>query len=465
MKEILKKIIPIFIFSIYFYCLEYFYALLFGFPARNMIVIGVTGTKGKSTVAHMIGHILEQAGYKVGWTSSVDFKIDNELIKNTTKMTMPGRVLMQNLLSRMRNKGCQFAVIETSSEGLAQYRHVGIDYDVAVFTNLSPEHIERHGGFENYKKAKLMLFKTLEKNYKKIIQGRIIKKISIVNLASEQAQDFLQFSADQKVGYAINDQKKFLPTDFFATDSHVDINGMEFILNTIYGESIKINSILGGEFNIENMLAAAATTRSLGIDINTIGRALNDFTGVAGRLEKITAPNGVTIFIDYAHEPKSLASIFKYCRSLVPNSSGKKLIGVFGSAGGGRDTWKRPVMGEIAAYYCDNIVLTNDDPYDEDPEKIINEIEAGFNQSSESWSKFLDVTFKSQDINKKLNTSYWKIIDRTEAIKKALALASNGDIVVLAGKGSDNCIMGPKNTKMPWNEREVVENVLNNYIK
>ena len=155
------------IFDWYYRVLEYAAAFLYGFPSRKMIVIGITGTKGKSTVVRLTSSILKQAGFKTGWTSSIDFKIGEKIEPNNTKMTMIGRFAMQKLLSRMVEAECQYAIIETSSEGLAQFRHIGIDYDIAVLTNLSPEHIERHKGFENYKAAKQMLFKSLGKSFRK----------------------------------------------------------------------------------------------------------------------------------------------------------------------------------------------------------------------------------------------------------------------------------------------------------
>jgi len=169
MKEFFKIIIPGPVFDLYYKALEYAAAFWYGFPARKMIVIGVTGTKGKSTVVRLTSRILEQAGFKTGWTSSIDFKIGEKIEPNDTKMTMIGRFAMQKLLSRMAETGCYYAIIETSSEGLAQFRHIGIDYDIAVLTNLSPEHIERHKGFANYKAAKQMLFASLIKNYRKKI--------------------------------------------------------------------------------------------------------------------------------------------------------------------------------------------------------------------------------------------------------------------------------------------------------
>src|SRR3990167_985001 len=450
MKFFLKNIVPQPVFDLYYKFLEYLAAARYGFPSRKMIVIGITGTKGKSTVARLIGHILEQAGHKIGWTSSIDFKIGEKIKPNNTKMTMIGRLAMQKLLSRMAEAGCRYAIIETSSEGLAQFRHIGIDYDIAVLTNLSAEHIERHKGFANYKAAKQMLFTSLIKNFRKKINGYEVKKNIIANIANEHADDFLKFEADEKFGFAFseNDTVSKYPIEqkIFANQTNITIYGTDFLLQAPQG-AVKIQSRLLGIFNVENMLAAASIALTQGIDLEVVKRALDSFESIAGRMERITAPAGFTIFIDYAHEPKSLESVYQYCRSLISKEEGEKLICVLGAAGGGRDKWKRPIMGELAARHCDQVILTNEDPYDENPATILNEIEAGF-------SKIPNSKFQIP------NECYWKILDRTEAIEKALSLAGSGDIVILTGKGSERCIMGPSNSKIPWNEKEVVEKLL-----
>ncbi len=437
------------IFDWYYQLLEYAAAFWYGFPSRKMIVIGITGTKGKSTVVRLTSSILKQAGFKTGWTSSIDFKIGEKIEPNNTKMTMIGRFAMQKLLSRMVEAECQYAIIETSSEGLAQFRHIGIDYDIAVLTNLSPEHIERHKGFENYKAAKQMLFKSLGKSFRKKINGYEVKKIIAINIANEHADDFLKFKADEKSGYSIDEgiAVSTIPVEqkIFANQISTTLYGTDFLLQTPNG-AVKIQSRLLGQFNIENMLAAASVAFSQGIGLEAIKRAFDSFENIAGRMERIAALAGFTVFIDYAHEPKSLETVYQFCRSLIPKESGKKLICVLGAAGGGRDKWKRPVMGELAAKYCDQVILTNEDPYDENPQQILNEIESGFSQVQSS-------KFKVQSFCE-------KILDRTEAIEKALSLAKAGDIVILTGKGSETCIMGPNISKIPWNEKEVVEKLL-----
>ena len=210
LKEALKRIIPKEALVLYHRFLAYAASVWYGHPSEKMIVIGVTGTNGKSTVSAMICRVLEEAGYKVGLTTTVLFRIAGKEWLNDTKMTMLGRFRLQKLLRQMVGAGCQYAVIETSSEGIAQSRHAAINYDIVVFTNLTPEHIESHGGFENYRAAKGRLFAKLAGEKKKILAGKIVPKISVVNAADPEANYFLQFWADQKIGYRLENKKSVL---------------------------------------------------------------------------------------------------------------------------------------------------------------------------------------------------------------------------------------------------------------
>jgi len=404
LKEIIKKFLPNFLFDWYHFMFALFGAFLYRFPSKELIVIGITGTKGKSTVVEMCTRILQEAGYKVASVSSIKFKIGDRERKNDLKMTMPGRFKLQKFLRQAVNAGCKYAVLEVTSEGIKQYRHRFIDFDVAVFTNLTPEHIEAHGGFENYRAAKGKLFQTT-------------KSIHIVNIDDENAEYFLKFPANKKITYGL---------------SQGDINNKEL--------QFKLNLI--GDFNIYNALAATCVGFSQGIDFSTIKKALEKMEGIPGRME-VVVREPFTVIVDYAHTPDSLRKVYQTLRNessklQAPNS---KLICVLGSAGGGRDKWKRPEMGKIAAQWCDQIILTNEDPYDENPVSILEQIEAGF-------SKIPNSKFQIP--------KYEKILDRREAIRKALSLARTGDIVIITGKGCEPwmCVEGGK--KIPWDDREVV---------
>jgi len=427
-KSFLKKIIPLKIFSTYHWFLAYFAALFYGWPSEKMIVIGVTGTAGKSTAVNLIGKILEQAGFKVGLSTTFNFKIGDQEWENKKKMTMLGRFALQKLLKKMFQSGCHYAIIETSSEGIKQFRHLGINYDIAVFLNLLPEHLESHGGFEKYRQAKEKLFFQLAKKTKKVINGKLVEKISIVNFDDQCKEYFLKYPADQKYGFTIFNQEKredfnLIKADIISLNqnqTNFKIKEIDFILNLL------------GEFNIYNALSAISVALSQNVPLEICVQALKQVKNMPGRME-IVFKDPFTVIVDYAHLPDSLEKVYQTLRPLV----NKKMICVLGSAGGGRDKWKRPVMGALAEKYGDKIIITNEDPYDENPQKIIDEIIHGI---------------KNKDVI--------KILDRKEAIEKALSIAETGDLVIITGKGCEPWLMGPKGEKIPWDDRKIVKDYL-----
>jgi len=438
-KSIIKKFIPKLVLQWYHKCLAVLAAIIYRFPSEKLIVIGVTGTNGKSTTCNLITRILEEAGYKVGMTTTVNFRIAGKEWINETKMTMLGRLQLQKMLRKMVNLGCRYAVIETSSQGIDQYRHLGINYDVAVFTNLRPEHIEAHGGFENYKRAKGKLFERLKVKGKrsKIIDGREIKKVSALNLDDMHVNYFWRFPADIKYGYGVSLESRIENQEnklIIAKDIELKSDGASFMIG-----KVKINQKLPGLFNVYNSLAAISVALSQGINLEVIKRALEKFSGAPGRLEKIevSSRQNFAVYVDYAHDPAALEAVY---RTVKPYVKGK-LIAVLGSAGGGRDKGKRPVMGKLADEFADLIILTNEDPYDENPGEIIDEIKKGIK-------------------NKVEGINLWRIIDRREAIRKAIVLARGGDIVMITGKGAEQCILGSKGKRIPWDERRVVREEL-----
>lgn len=396
-----------------------------------MIVVGVTGTGGKSTVVNLIAKVLEEAGYKIGFTSGINFKIANKEWVNKTRMTMPGRFALQKLLRQMVEAGCQYAVVETTSEGIVQFRHLNIDYNIAVFTNLSREHIESHGSFENYKKAKGELFKRLNKT----------KRISIINLDDQNADYFLQFDADKKIGYGISSRNQQISNFVKAENLELTRDGSNFFVN-----DLKFNLKLLGEFNVYNALAAISLGLSQNIDLNIIKKALEKVENIPGRMEIIDQGQLFKVIIDYAHTPDSLEKVYQIVNSTWFKLSASKVISVLGSAGGGRDKSKRPVLGRLAAKYADYVVITNEDPYDEDPLKIINQIACEV----------------KNDLQKKEGENFWQIADREDAIKKALLLAEPGDIVLITGKGCEQCIMSLNGKKVSWDDRLVTRELLKN---
>jgi len=433
-----KYLIPKFLYRrlqpVYHFLLAWLGNLLYGAPSKKLFVIGVTGTKGKTTTADLIAQILNGAGMKTGKITSVFFGIGEKEWKNDTKHAMPGRFKIQSLLSRMVRRGCKYAVVETSSEGILQYRHRFIDYKAAVFTNLSPEHIERHGGFENYRAAKLKLFEKVAK-----------KKdgVGFFNLDDENVEYFLKPGIKNKIGYGIKflNPKSELQTKYQISNVQLSPRGTDFELN---GEKFVIPLI--GEFNVYNAAAAISFALSQKIPIEKIREILKNAKPIAGRFERIEKGQDFEVIVDYAHEPASLEAAYKAVKLFRPN----KIIGLLGAQGGGRDKWKRAAMAKIAEKYCDEIILTNEDPYDENPASILADMEAGFSTMTNDKSPM---------------TNFYKIIDRKEAIQKAISLAGKGDAVILTGKGGEvwMCVEGGK--KIPWDEKKIVEEILRQNLK
>lgn len=433
LKELIKKFIPGFLLRFYHKTLALVANVVYGFPSNKMVVIGVTGTNGKSTTVHLIAQMFEGAGFKVGSASTVGFKIADKEWLNKKKMTMLGRFALQKMLRQMVRAGCKYAVIETSSQGIEQSRHLGVNYDVALFTNLTPEHIEAHGGFENYKKAKGKFFRHLTAKPRKVIDGKEVPKVSIVNFDDEHAKYFSDFPADKKFGYGIKKQ-----AELSAKNIESESGGSRFTVN---GVNFEIG--LSGHFNIYNTLAAAAVGLSQGLDLNKISETLQKVRGVPGRMEFINEGQDFKVLVDYAPEPASMTKLYETVRSSHFTANGGKIIHVLGSAGGGRDKSRRPVLGRLAAENANYVIITNEDPYDEDPTEIINQVAAGA-------------------IGKVENENLFKILDRGEAIAKAIDLAHDGDLVIITGKGSEQAICVANNKKIPWDDREKVREILKN---
>jgi len=411
LKTFAQKFLPKRALGVYHLALALFAALYYGNPSRRLKVIGITGTNGKSTTAIMAAKILKEAGYKVALSSSIEFEIGDKLWKNNSRMTMPGRFALQKFLRRAADAECRYAVIEISSEGIAQHRHRFIDFELAVITNVTPEHIESHGSFEKYRAAKGKLFESC-------------KKIHVINGDDANFDFFAKFAAKNKYIYAIggSNQNAVGNKRIFARNATPLAGGVSFEV-----EETQFKLRLPGEFNVYNALAAICATRSQGVNLGVCRAALEKIRIVPGRMERVIA-EPFEVFIDYAVTPDSLEKCYQALKSGLEG----KLICVLGACGGGRDKWKRPVMGNLAKKYCDMVVLANEDPYDEDPMAIINQIAC----ESESGIK--------------------KIEDRREAIREALKSARRGDRVVITGKGCEDsmCVAGGK--KIKWNDKTAV---------
>lgn len=429
LKSLIRSLIPKPLLNLYHFILVKLAAFLYHYPSRKMIVIGVTGTGGKSSTVYLLAKILESAGKKVGATSTFFFKIGDKEWLNDKKMTMLGRFQTQRLLSQMVKSNCGIALIETTSQGIEQYRHLGIDYDLVVLTNLYPEHLEAHGGFENYKKAKGKLFAALAKSQRKLFSP---PKTIIVNGDDENALYFLSFPAKRKIVFGQENRFK-QEESVLATEVIVSQQGLNFTI----GET-KFASSLLGQNNLYNLLCAITIAQSLGLSLEEIQKAVLTIKSIPGRLEFIEEGQPFKIIVDYAFEPKALIDLYEVAKTL-PH---QKIIHVLGSAGGGRDQWRRPKLGEIAGEKADYVIITNEDPYDEDPQLIIDQVAQGAKEGG------------------KEGDSLFKILDRREAIRKALSLAQKNDLVLITGKGAEQAICVKNGKKLAWDDRKVVREEL-----
>lgn len=432
MISFLRKITPKPIIQLYHLILSKFAVLLYANPSKKMIVVGVTGTNGKSSTVQLTAQLLTLLGEKVGYTTTAGFWIDGEEIENKLKMTMPGRFLLQSLMSKMIQKKCRVAIIETTSQGIVQYRHLGINYDTVVFTNLTPEHIESHGGFENYKKAKGELFRHLTKRRKKKINGEIIPKTSIVNFDDEHSEYFNSFKADRKFGFGWAGEGS--DYKIVARKSTLDLNGLQVSIN---GVQMKIPFL--ADFEQKNTLAAVSIVYSLGYSLNRIASMVSDLKPIPGRFERINKGQNFEVIIDYAYEPYALEALLNAVDQLKPG----RIIGIHGSAGGGRDVARREKIGRLAAKREDIVIVTNEDPYDEDPRKIIEAVAAGATAEGKIDGKDL-----------------FLIDDREDAINFAIKGAKAGDIVLITGKGNEHGIAVANRKQIPWNDKEAAQSVL-----
>lgn len=420
----LKQLIPSPLLQAYHYTLARAAEVKFGRPSENIIVIGVTGTNGKSSTVNFIAQLLTELGERVGYTSTAGFSIAGKFVENKMKMTMPGRFVLQRLVRQMVDEDCRFAILETSSQGLVQYRHLGVNYDMAVFTNLTPEHIEAHGGFENYKKAKGILFQHLAARPRKVIHGVEQRKVSVINADDPRGAYYKAFPADRHVtfgwhGAASHDHLVALTGEVDATGSTIMVNG----------EYVRLS--LTAEFERLNALAAMATVYALGFSLSDVLRAAERLKPVAGRFERIDLGQPFSVIVDYAYEPYALQALY---RSVEPLGF-KRIIGVHGSAGGGRDVARRPEIGKLAAQHEDIVVVTNEDPYDDDPRKVMDDVAEGARAAG--------------------MTEHLHIIeDRQTAIDFAIASARPGDVVLITGKGSEPVMAVANGKKVPWDDRE-----------
>jgi UDP-N-acetylmuramoyl-L-alanyl-D-glutamate--2,6-diaminopimelate ligase len=412
----IKKIIPRRLFQAaqppYHYILALFSASLFDFPSRELKIVAVTGTKGKSTTVELVNAILEAAGYTTAVLSTIRFKTGAISRANTYKMTVPGRFFVQKFLRDAIRRGAQWAVLEMSSEAVKQHRHKFIEFDALIFTNLAPEHIESHGSYERYRAEKVKLASAVAASKKP-------DSLVVANADDKEAHFFLEAGAKRNLPYRLSDG-----------DPHeTTLDAATF---TFRGRTIRMQ--IPGVFNIMNALGAATFAEAEGVPLDTIVEGLSSVSSVRGRVEYVKAGQPFSVVVDYAHTPESLESLYSLFK-------GTHTIAVLGNTGGGRDTWKRPVMAALAEKYCNEVILTNEDPYDEDPRAILDAMAEGIHDKQ------------------KLSI----IIDRRQAIFEAVEHAKRRHAadptlpvaVLITGKGTDPYIMGANNMKIPWDDATV----------
>jgi UDP-N-acetylmuramoyl-L-alanyl-D-glutamate--2,6-diaminopimelate ligase len=413
--KFIKRFIPRELFNslnpAYHYSLALLGAVLYRFPAKKITIIAVTGTKGKSSTTEIVNAIFEAAGHKTVLLNTIRWKINETSIANNRKMTIPGRFFIQSMLSKGLRAGCDVAILEISSEAAKQYRHKFVYLDALIFTNLSPEHIESHGSFENYRNAKLAITETLCMKLKS-------RSIIVANIDDPESIHFLKCGAQEKYPYSIRDGEPHI----------VKPDGIQFTW-----KGTGINSPLRGIFNLYNCIAGATCADAFGLTPAAIKEGLEKLSLIKGRVEfvKLTTEHPLyekqnfDVVVDYAHTSGSLTELYK-------TFAHQRIIALLGNTGGGRDKWKRPEMARVADTFASEIILTNEDPYDENPNAIINEMVEGI----------------------KIHTPT-VIMDRRAAIHEAISRANPGDAVLITGKGTDPYIMLENNKKLPWSDFKV----------
>lgn len=407
----IKKLLPKKVYTLlqhpYHRALALIAACIYRFPSKKIKIVAVTGTKGKTTTSELVAALLTAAGYKVGLSNTYRFVVGDEQERNMHKLTMPGRFFVQKFLRKAVDADCDWVVFEMTSEGVRQFRHTHVELDALIFTNLSPEHIESHGSYENYRNAKRKLGLSLAKSSKK-------NKVIVANADDKEGTWYLSLPVDTSAPFTLRHAEPYTKQD----------TGYTFTFR-----NTRIDLPLPGVFNLYNALAAATFAASVGVDLSAIKQSLESFTGVRGRVEFIQR-EPFPVVVDNAHTTDSLEKFYK-----VFNTT--KNICVLGKMGGGRDTWSRKEMAHIADLYCERIILTNEDPVDEDPMSIVEEMATAIE------------THK-----------YHIIMDRREAIREALRLAGPENAVLITGKGTDPFILGPNGTRIPWDDAAVTQEEL-----
>ncbi|MBR0102420.1 MAG: UDP-N-acetylmuramoyl-L-alanyl-D-glutamate--2,6-diaminopimelate ligase [Selenomonadaceae bacterium] len=391
----------------------YFY----DYPARAMRVIGVTGTNGKTTTTYLLREIFSAAGLKVGLIGTIQILIGDAAypVQNTT----PNVIDLQHILADMRERKVQVVIMEVSSHALAEHRVAGVEFDTAIFTNLTQDHLDFHGTMKNYLRAKARLFDMVSR------RGHKQNKTAVINIDDAASGEILKHCSCDKILYGLNSS-----ANLRGAELEIKSDGMKFKIRGGFGV-MNLGLHVTGLFNVYNVLAAVGAALAENIRPDIIKQALENFKSVPGRFERIFSDAPFEVIVDYAHTPDGVKNVLETARQIVKG----KVITVFG-CGGDRDHSKRPIMGKLAAELSDIVIATSDNPRTEDPEKILDEVEAG--------------------IGDKIHE---RIADRRAAIFRAIELAEAGDVVLILGKGHETYQL--LNTgRIHFNDREVAKEAI-----
>lgn len=402
-------------------------AEIFDHPTRKLKVVGVTGTDGKTTTVHLVSDVLEAGGERTGFATTVDFKLAGQRWQNETRQSTQEAVEIQQFFAELLVAGGTWGVLEATSHALALRKVRGNEIDVAVFTNLSPEHLDFHKTLQDYLDAKAILFEMLDSS-----ADKGVAKTAVLN-ADDPHWRYLadKAGAARVLTYGIDAH-----ADVQGTIQSADANGSRIRI-AAGDQQVDFVLPLVGRFNVHNALAAAAAGVAAGVPLAAAKTALEKATPVRGRMERVDAGQPFTVIVDYAHTPESLDKVLALLRPLTKG----RLIAVFGSAGE-RDRTKRPRLAEVASRYADLFVITQEDPRLEDPAQILSEIEAG-----------------AIAAGKRAGEHYLVIDDRAAAVREAIRRAQAGDTVLLAGKGHEGSII-VREEKVPWDEAEAARSAL-----
>jgi len=422
-KKVMKQIIPENLLNFYHKCQAILANIIYGFPSKNLQIIGVTGTNGKTTTCYMIAKILDEAGCKNAMIGTVFYKIGSHWQKNLSKMTTINPFVLQKFLRAAVNKNCRFVIVETTSHAIIQSRIWGLKFNTLVFTNLTHDHLDYHKTFNNYLNAKLKLFADNP------------QALAVINADDPHGVDFKKISK-KNITYSLEGKGLVCAKKIKAYNDSSTFT-IEWLGNQV---EAKIN--IAGFFNVANALAAFCVGANYNISPRAIAETLGKIKSISGRMEYLDFGQDYKIIIDFAHTPDGLQKVFETLKSTIHG----KLIHVAGATGD-RDRTKRPILGALAGKFADIAIVTDEDPGKERPEDIINKVAEGVERGA------------PKNNPKILGENFFKIMDRACAIKFALSIAKKNDVVLITGKGHEE-VMAVGDKLVPYSDKKVVEEIL-----